>query len=258
MGAKHGRVEARLTFSANQTGTVTDSIGGPVAWSVAAGNYYPWELVAAFQAAIIAAAGFIGDNFTATLSDGEGGTGRVTLTNPSTPWSLTFTTTALRDAIGFSGNITNVSTAQTGTHMRGLWLPGVPKFSPYGDGATGDIESDLRTLRGPTGRLSTLVGNYFDLHRGVAWTGVPNTRAMAHHESVANESFQSFFRDVALGRVSSYIPVGPYVRLVWDADVDGTYAVGRLEWPAGFSLATMVTGWTGRYNVQLPNLVVES
>lgn len=258
MSAKHGRVETLWTFTANQTGTVTDSGGGPAAWIVAAGSYRPYEAVAALQAAVIAATGAVGNNFTATISDGEGGTGRVTLNNTSTPWSLAFTTTALRDAIGFSANIAAVSSAQTGTCARGLWLPGTPKFSMYGDGAGGSIETDLRTTVSPNGFVNTLYGSKRRVHRNLLWTGVANNRAMAHHESVANESFESFFLDAATGRVSSYIPVGTYVYLVWDADVDSTYARGRLQWSADFDLETMVAGWTGRYNVRLPPLVVES
>lgn len=260
MAAKGGRVEARWTLTANQTGTVTDSAGGPAAWTVAAGNYRPYEYVAALQAAVIAAADAVGNNFTATISDGEGGTGRVTLNNTSTPWSLAFTTTAGRDAIGFSADITAVSSAQTGTCARGLWLPGanVPKFSMYGDGASGSIASDFRATKGPKGHMDALVGNYHRLHERVSWSAVPSNRAMAHHESVTNESFESFVLDCMLARLSSVIPANPYVYLVWDADVDGTYALGRLAWPAKFELQTMVTGWTGRYGVQLPILNVES
>ncbi len=256
--AKAGRLDARLTFTANQTGTYTDSAGGPLGWTVAAGNYYPWELVAALQASIIALAGTVGNTFTAAISDGEGGTGRVTLNATATPWSLTWTTTAIRDALGFSANITAVSASQTGTHARGLWLPGNPaKMSMYGDSATGSIITDLRATKGPKGHMDTVANNYHYQHEGVSWTGVPAARAMSHHESVTNESFQSFFLDVAMGRVSSYIPVGTYVRLVWDADVDATYAVGRLAWPPRFSLPTRVSGWTGQYNVALPPLNVE-
>ena len=257
--AKQGRLEARLAFSANQTGTVTDSAGGPAAWTVTAGNYYQHELVSAFQTSVRAATGTIADNFTATISDGEGGTGRVTLTNTATPWSLVFTTTALRDAIGFSANISNVSTAQTGTHARGLWLPGNPaKFSMYGDGAGGTIETDIRHLVSGTGVTTTLMGNKRRVHKNIAWTGVPNNRALAHFESVTNESFESFFLDVATGRVSTYIPVGTYIRHVWDADVDGTYAVGRLLWPDTFDLEQYVLGFVGRFNVSCPPLMVES
>jgi hypothetical protein len=80
---------------------------------------------------------------------------------------------------------------------------------------------------------------------------------MAHQETVTNESFESFFLDCMTGRVS-YIPVGTYVRLIWDADVDGTYAVGRLLWPSRFSIEQLQAGWNGRYTVPLPPLVVES
>jgi hypothetical protein len=258
MAAKQGRLEARYTFSANQQVSWTDSAGGPLTATVTAGNYYPHELASALQTSIQGLTGAVGANASVTISDGEGGTGRCTITTSDTPWSLSWTTTPMRDALGFSANISNVSAAQTGTHVRGLWLPGLAKFSQYGDGAGGTIETDLRHLVGPTGVVTTLMGNKRRVHKNARWTSVVNSRALAHFESVTNESFESFFLDVATGRVSSYIPVGAYVRLVWDADVDGTYAVGRLMWPDTFDLEQYVSGWVGRFRVDLPPLMVES
>lgn len=261
MSAKGGRVEALWTFSTAQTGTVTDSAGGPSAWSVASGSYRPYEAVAAFQAAVIAATGTVGNTFTATISDGEGGTGRVTLNATATPWSIAWTgSSELRDALGFTANISAVSSAQTGSRAaHGLWLPGtgVTKFSMYGDSANGSIETDLRTTVSPNGYVRTLYGNKRRVHKNIAWTGVPYNRAMSHHETITNESFETFFLDVATG-AQSFISVGSYVYLVWDADDDLSYARGRLLWPEDFDLDTYVTGWVGRYNVRLPPLVVEA
>ena len=258
----HGRLEGRITFSANQTGTVTDSNGGPTAWTLTAGSYYPTDLAAAFQASLVAATGSVGDNFTVTISRGESGaTGRCTITTSDVNWSLVFTTSDLRDALGFTGNISNASSAQTGTnHVKPMWIPNGPsKYSPYGDTAAGDLITDYRATKGPGGHVHALFGNEHRAHRNIMWNGVTGARTHAHLESVTGESFESFYRDCALGRVS-YIPVNTYVRLIWDADTDGTYAVGRILWPTVFQELTeaMEYGWTGKWRIRLPELAVEA
>lgn len=237
----------------------TDSEGGPLTATIAAGNYTIAELVAAVQAAIIALTGDVGANFTATLSAGESGTGKVTLNTTDTDWSITWTDTDLRDALGFAGDISAVSTAQTGTkHVVGLWLPGNPsKFSMYGDGAAGSLVTDYAATVGPTGRVYALFGNSYNKHAGIRWEGVPDHRALAHLESVIGESFESFIRDVMTGR-KSYIGVNATIRLTWNADVAATFAEGRVLWPPVFDLAQFVTGWIGRFNVALGDLVIES
>jgi hypothetical protein len=251
VGAKRGRLEARITLSAAHEIACTDS-GGLTTVSVPAGNYYLTELVAAIDADLDSA-------WTISVSDGESSaTGKCTINSTDTPWSITWTSTTLRDILGFTGNIAGVSAAQTGTnHCVGLWLPDIEKFSMYGDSANGSYVSDFRATKGPTGVLRAYYGNGHRVHRGINWGGVTGARAMAHHEAVSGESFESFYLDVVTGR-KSYIPVAPYVRLYWDADVDATYAVGRLLWPSDFDLNKLVDTWTGRYIVDLPPLVVES
>jgi len=263
MSAKCGRLEARITVPTGGWAVSYTDTNGTATATVPAGNYYPLELAAELQAQIRALAGGIGDGMLISISDGESGTGRCQIL-PGSGGSgpLNWTSTDLRDALGFAGNISADDFANqnnTGTkHCRGLWLPGVSKYSMYGDGANGTLVTDFRATVGPTGVTDSAFGNKHRRHIGVRWVGVPAARAMAHHESsVTNESFESFFLDVATSRVS-YISVGTYVRLVWDADVDGTYAVGRLLWPATFDVPQMTRGWTGRYVVDMPPLAVEA
>jgi hypothetical protein len=255
-----GRLDADITVPTGGWDlSYTDSAGGPLTANIAAGTYLPNELVSAVQAAVIALAGAVGATFTATISDGESGTGLVTLNATATPWSISWTDTDLRDALGFAGNITAVSASQTGTKCAvGLWLPGNPAmFSMYGSGSAGTRVTDYAATVGPTGRVHALMGNQYVQHVGVRWDGVPSHRALAHFETITGESFESFVRDVMTNR-KSYVSINPLIRLTWSADVDATYAEGRVLWPAVFDLEAMVTGWTGRWNVRLPPLVIET
>lgn len=245
-----GRVEARITLAAGISATFTDS-GGPTVVTITAGNYYPVEFVAAVDAQL-------GVNWTITPSDGEGGTGLCTINSSGTPWSITWTSTTFRDILGFAGNIAGVSVAQTGTkHCKGLWLPGATaKFTLHGDGDAGKLVTTNRQTVGPTGTVHGLGGGTHYRHDNIRWDGVPAARAKEHREAYVGESFEAFFRDCMTARLS-YIPFNPYVRFYWSADVDASYAVGRLLWPSEFDVATLVQGWTGRYVVNLPPLVVE-
>lgn len=249
--AKCGRLEGRITVPVGGwPATFTDS-GGSTAVSITPGNYYPVDLISQIDSQL-------GANWTISASDGESSaTGRCTIHSTATPWSLTWGSVNFRAALGFAGDISSVSVAQTGTnHMVGVWLPGCSKFSQYGDSANGSLITDFRSTKGPTGVVRAFIGNTHRQHDQLRWDGVTAARAMSHHESVSGESFESWYLDVCTGR-KSYVPVCTYVRLYWDADVDGTYAVGRLLWSNRFDLKKVVETWTGAYIVELPSLVVE-
>jgi hypothetical protein len=253
VSAKHGRIEARNAQASTWSFSVTDAMGGPTTVNVTAANRYPVELIAAINAALSTA----GISMVFTISDGEGGTGRVSIFDEDTPFSLTWTSTDLRDLLGWTANISSASSTQTGAqHAKGLWLPGVVKYSPHGDGDNGRFVHDLRSTVGPTGIVHTLYGRSFRRIEGIRWEGVSGARAKEHLETISGESFESFFRAAALGRYS-YIPVGAYVRYYPDADTDGTYKVGRLAWPKELDVRTMWSGFTGKYIVGLPDLLVE-
>jgi len=259
-----GRLEGRITFATAQQVEYADAGGGPVTVTVPAGSYYMTDLCEELETQVQNAGGLIGDGFSCRLSAGEPSTnptGRVTLacTITSQPFTLTWTSTDLRDALGFTADISVATNSATGTlHAKAVWLPStLGKFSRHGDSDNGRIVSDFRQTVGPTGTVHGLASSFYRVHDSIRWEGVPAAKAKEHHESTSGESFESFFRAVALGRYS-YIPVNTYVRLIWNADVDGTYAVGRLLWPPSLDPEPMILGWTGRYTIALPPLVVET
>jgi hypothetical protein len=246
-----GFLEARLTLSAAATFSWTGPSGSSTI-TVAAGNYYPSALCSTIQTQLAA----IGETHTVSLDTAEGGTGRVTIAGGT--FSITWTTTALRDALGFTANLSSVTTATGAQSARGVWLPGVRnRFSRYGHIAAtaekGELVTDFRATVSPTGYVHGTYSTKHRRHRGIRWEGVPNNRAKQHHETIVDESFEAFALDCMTGRFS-LIPVSPYVRLTWQPNVT---TVGKLLWPSTFSLETLVRGWTGRYVVDLPELVEE-
>jgi hypothetical protein len=251
-----GFLQSRITVpTGGWSASWTDGNGGPLTATVAAGNYFPLELAAAFQAAIIALTGTVGNGATVSISLT---TGRCTITAGAGNITLTWTSTALRDALGFTGNLSGASSATGTQHVRGLWLPGfTSKFSMYGDGANGSLVTDCRATVSPNGRVYAVYGQSYRRHSGISWGAILPHRALEHLETVVGESFESFFLDVVTNRVS-WIPVNPLIRLTWDESDTATYVDGRLLWNPTFDLEQAISGWLGRWKVALPPLVVES
>lgn len=249
-----GFIEARLTLATAQSVSWSDGDATGTA-TVAAGSYWPAELASALADAFVA----LGST-TADIGSADGGR-RWEIGTSSFPFSLTWTSTALRDALGFASNISGATTYQTGAgHIRGRWYPGIAnRYSRHGHySATpevGELVTDYRATVSPTGRVHAVYANKHRRHRGIRWEGVPQARAKQHFEVLPNESMESFALDCMTGRLS-LIPVNPQVRLTWSAALGGT-TTGRLLWPSTFSLETLVRGWSGRYVVELPELVEE-
>lgn len=259
--AKRGRIEARFTVpTGGWTGSYTDS-AGTATFTVAAGNYSgPTALLAALVTAIQGLAGAIGDTFTGSLSAGESGTGLVTINATAAPWSITWTSTDLRDALGFAANISAVSAAQTGTKQaKGLWLPNVEKWSPRGDEKSGGSNiavtvTTTRQLMSESGHVQTLGGGSWKEIRGLRWSGVTDARTLIRYEATANESFEQFWLDTYAGNVS-YFQRGSQWTIYWDADL----SVTTVTVPIGldeFDPSTLVPDWVGRFVVTIPLLIV--
>jgi hypothetical protein len=260
--AKCGRVEAHWTLSTSKNFDWTDSQGAGTA-VVAAGDYTPTEYCAALQQAIRDLPGAIGASATVTLSNGEGGTGKVTVNSPNTPFSLQFPS-GLAFATGFNANISSTSSPAVGDrHIVGMWLPGQVKWSEYGDIAGnstgGTYITDYRATVSPTGAVHAVSGNYFRVFR-LRWQAISRARAItdlgdADYVAAQGQSFEDFFRACCFG--DSFVPVNPEILFTWNADDinDGTLT-GRLLWPNEHRLEQFVSGWAARFNVDLPPLIV--
>lgn len=272
--SKHGRIEAGIYFSTQQEIEFDDGASSPETVTFPAGTWY-WTDVAGGGNSLldrIATNLTGGGNWSVTLSKGEGGTGRVTITTTDTPFSVTFGSTLIREVFGFAADLSSVSAAQTGTyHAKGLWLPDCPIWTPHGAdlalATTANVRaaatvSDIRQTVGPRGQVHTLASNAFREYRNVRWEGITRRRAKLIGEVIAGESFESFWRSTQLAEsgirsewTTTPFRVGSPLQMFWSADA--TYAskvklVGLTE----FDPSTVIPNYVGRYVITLPRLVI--
>lgn len=260
MAAKRGRLEAKLTADAIWQVTVSSALGGAVVVDVLASgaSSYPTDLCTALQTALNTAAR---GTFAVTGSFGEAGTGAVSIAQSNgaaNPWSITWGSTNLRRAFGFTANILGVSTTQTGTqHASGVWLPNCVKKTRFGDLAPGHIESDLRQTVSPTGEVRTFYGNRMTINDSLQWTAVTRQRALQAFETedggLVGSSFEQFYIDCVLGELA-YCSPGAAWRLYWDADLS-TNTEYVLQGMDELKLEPTLDEWTGLWKVPIPRLV---
>lgn len=255
-----GRIEALMTIPAGVSASVTNSGGGATTVTITAGTYYITTLAAHFQAQLIALRPPSTGTWAVTLSTGVSGTGKITIDcTDGVSWSITWTSTTLRDILGFTANITTVTTAQTGaSQARGLWLPACPlnsdsdvKIAPRG--------SDHRNTVGPTGEVYGLVGNLFYRHKNLRYAYVPVHRAWTSKETTTNASWETFFHETQLGQNSSWFSVTSKVRIYFD-DAGVDTLVGNIPWkivkPAGLDEIALADGkqWAGLVQIHLGDI----
>lgn len=112
-------------------------------------------------------------------------------------FTLTWTSTYLRDLLGFTGTLTPGATSFTGTKQaRCLWLPNCGRSNVLGpETSDGAIEQDFSCTVAPSGahRSFTYTVRYVDT---MEFATVQGNKCWTVHESTSNESFQTFFLDV--------------------------------------------------------------
>lgn len=250
MTATAGRLEATITVPVGgwTVSVTTTAPAGPAVATIAAGDYYVSALLDAFDVALTAA---VGGSWTVVQSTLETtGNGKTVITLATHTFSLTWTSTDLRDALGYTANLGPGLGAYTSTnHAIGLWLPDCPKWTPYGD-AVFDEMTDLRQTIGPSGGVKDLQGNSYDALEGLRWDMVSNARAIGK-DTVG--SWQHFWSTIKTGRYS-YIRAGKPCKLFWDSSSTTPANEVKLIAPNA-SLPPVVDGWTGLYKVAIPMLV---
>lgn len=222
-----GRVEARITVPTGgwSVSLTITAIGGPYTVTIPAGNIFPTDLLTSFQTQLDAATG--GDGaFTVSASWGESGTGLVTIAHATQTFTLSWTSTDLRDVLGFAGSLSPAALTFTGTlHARGVWLPDCEMDVDRGiDG--GVYETDRATQVSPQGDVYGLVYNTRQRHDGFTWPHVSHPRAQITYETTTGESFEQWWRDTHSALRSYFPEAAPQLRVYYSADA-GTYHTFR-------------------------------
>ena len=245
-----GRLEAQITIpTGGWTVAITiTAIGGPYNVTVAAGTYYPTDLLTSLQTGLNAASGSDG-SFTVTASWGEAGTGLVTIAHTVQTVSFTWTSTDLRDALGYEGDMAAASSHLAEHHSRGVWLPDCEMAAKYGPYDEGHIETDMGQTISPRGDVHSMLYTTRTFLPSVMWSHVTRTRARVRGEFYTAESFEQWWRDTQGGELSYFEPCAP-VRLYWSADA-GVYHTYRLTGRTSTTMERSVADWCGLFPIEI-------
>lgn len=218
------------------------NIGAPVTATVAAGTYAGIvPLMAAVDSALETATG---GTFTVTINTTETvRTNLVTidLTSGAGNWTLTWTDTELRDALGFAGNLSGAN-AYTGTlPVPGMWTPDCPSAPHYGNSDPGHTVAMVSQTRSGSGRVYTVVESEYVEHPEILWSHVTAPYARETRESTT-VSFERWLRDTQLGALEIH-PAGSSFRWTPDSDSPGSSFDYALLWDGTTRMDRAVPEW---------------
>lgn len=263
-----GRLEAFITVPSGVGISATNNGGGPTTITITAGTYTPTTLCAHVQTRLTADRAPSAGAWSVALSTGASGTGLVTIAMSAGTFSIAWTSTILRDLLGFTANITaQTSATGTGQH-RGLWLPKAP-LDIEGDPDAAPKATDLRTTTSPSGLVIGLKGTRMYRHKALRWSHVLRRYTIKAAEVTANESLEQWLDDTQFGEGHAWFGVVSPFRAYWDSagsDRAVGYALNAGAGPtAGWSLTgvssldSVITrkaeGWTGIWSVAFPQIV---
>lgn len=243
----HGRLEAQYyqpsNWTVNAVGTATNT-----ATVIANSSRGATELATAFGTALSTATT---DTVTVTVSSGEAGTGLCTISSTANI-AITWTSTDLRDILGFTGNLA-AATSHTGTlHVRGLWLPNAEGSFTYGNADGGHIETDLSCTESPRGDLKGIGWTTRTVLPSALWSHVPKAFAKIAHETTVGASFEQWLSWTQYGTVS-YFDVLAAFNLYPDA-ASSTKRTYRCHRPTS-EMPRTVEEWDGLFRIELTRLV---
>lgn len=222
MTATCGRLEAATVVpSGGWTLTVND--GAAYAGTLTAGTTYsgPTAVVAALVAALNTAAAGAGSarTWTGSIASGEQGTGYVTLTcSAGANVTGTWTTTTLRDYLGWAAGLSGAITFTSPSGCLGMWLPDCTAMMPMPLAETGNKQGGISITETPSGVTKVIKTASRTRHPGITWSHVTLARARQASEASGVRSFERFVRDCLRGDTSlSYFRPGGDVKHFPDA-----------------------------------------
>lgn len=239
------KLEGMITVpTGGWSASITDNDGTFTA-TVAAGDYFltsTTSLLAAFKTALDNGAGV---TYTVTVDDADPtGTGKVTITPSAGNVAITWTSTSLRDALGFTGNLSAASTQVSPSSSPYIYLPNVqrsPAMAP--EGSNGYVVNDSTVTVAPSGNAVGLQYNKRYINT-LGFRFLLANKGWIAHEVVANESLESFYNST-IGAVRPF-------RIHPDRSVDATFttwrAAGASEIALTPAIPNMTTGATSLWH----------
>lgn len=253
-----GCIAAAITVPSGVTIDVTTNGGGPTAVTITAGDY---DSILAFltqiAADLTAQRPVSGGAWSLSSLSAAGAAPQLTIAVTNWTFSITWTSTELRDLLGFAANIAAQASATGAAAVRGVWQPDCPIFMPHLYRAA-PRETDARQTKGPTGHVVTRVGNARYCHANLQWQNVPANKLWRAEEDADNESLQQFLDDTQWGFGHTWFSVGS--RCVIMTNGSGDWVT---NWSlCGFRKLTEIVqrsdntnGWDGLWSVAIPKIV---
>ena len=240
------KLEGKITIAAGNIITIQEFGGaaGPEAVTLTTGDFF-WSTLDADDTMLDSIADDLTDNavlggtYALALDDS---TGKITISASGggvTSFTITWTSTAIRDLLGFApGDTVSGALTYTGSEQAEyLWLPNVVRANPTApDGDLGHEISDFTITFAPSGHTKRLaftrrfVGNLEFRH-------VVASKMFITHETTANSSLQKFWRDV--------ISLGKDVRYYKDRATDNTFVDLVIVDGGTFNPTPLNEGWEG-------------
>lgn len=262
-----GRWEAFFTVPSSVAISVTTNAGGPTTVNITAGTYTARSLCAHLQAVLIAQRPVTAGTWTVTLSTGRGGTGRVTIAVTNGTYSISWTSTLLRDLLGFASNITTQTTA-TGTIVHaGVWMPSCPLVTDLHP-TSAPKRTDNRSTKGPQGEVVTLGGLKEYVHKGIRYSHVDVGRIREVDASTPGNSLEAWLDDTQFGDSHTWFSRGSAFQIYWDNGGEETLVGKDLNsntgpangWRFSPAIESMeahvrrVGDWLGMWSVSMPDI----
>lgn len=226
----NGRWEGRIKIpTGGWSIAVTDSGGGPETISLTAANTYYHSSagndsvdLGAKLKALLDANSTLAGTYTVSIAAGEGGTGKYTISaTGGGNISITWTSTALRDLLGFTGNLSGAASYTGTNHAQALWLPTCPVETRYGLSSDGLKLRDGSVALAPDGTYKAIVYASHTRNEYV-YPWIRAARCIQAEESTTNESFERFWHHVIAGD-GAWAEAGAELRWYKDAADDATF-----------------------------------
>jgi hypothetical protein len=230
--------------------SVTEDPAATSSVTVAAGDYFLTStaaLLTALKTALDANATLAG-TYTVTLDDtADSATGKVTISATGvTTFAITWSSTALRDALGFTGNTSAALTTTGASQSPNVFLPPVKCMPNMGgpDGSRGTPISDTTVTKSPSG-TSKSIHYGFTYEHTIGFAMAIGSKVRTEYEVVTNESFQTFW---VTGGMGQGVPFRYYVDRSDDATYRSWVAIGN-AFPVMPALATWTSSAKAPFNI---------